>query len=161
MIKFSLICDSDHAFESWFSDGGSFDHQAERGLVACPVCDSPRIRKALMAPAVIGTKKSDAQPKTADAQAKDGGDSTSTPANVALIDDRHKRLRELAAELRQEIFAKTDDVGRRFPEEARAIHAGDAPFRSIRGQATTAEARALIDEGVGVLPVPPAPEDLN
>jgi hypothetical protein len=161
MIRFSLTCDSDHSFESWFSDGASFDRQAEEGLIACPVCDSLRIRKALMAPAVIGAKKADAQPKKADAEAKESGDSTPAPANVALVDDRHGKLRELAAQLRQEIFAKTDNVGRRFPEEARAIHAGDAPFRSIRGQATTAEARALIDEGVGVLPVPPAPEDLN
>jgi hypothetical protein len=152
MIKYSLICEDEHSFESWFSDSASFERQAGDGLVACPICHSPRVHKALMAPAVIGAKKADAQPKAPGEPA---------PANVALIDDRHRRLREMAAQLRQEIFAKTDDVGRRFPEEARAIHAGDAPFRSIRGQATTAEARALIDEGVGVLPVPPAPEDLN
>jgi len=159
MIRYSLICDRDHSFESWFADAAAFDRQAERGLVACPVCESPRVRKALMAPAVIGGKKAGDRSKAPDARANEGDGSA--PANVALIDDRHKRLRDLAAQLRQEIFAKTDDVGRRFPEEARAIHAGDAPFRSIRGQATTAEARSLIDEGVGVLPVPPAPEDFN
>ena len=159
MIRYSLICDRDHSFESWFADAAAFDRQAERGLVACPVCESPRVRKALMAPAVIGGKKAGDRSKAPDARANE--DDGSAPANVALIDDRHKRLRDLAAQLRQEIFAKTDDVGRRFPEEARAIHAGDAPFRSIRGQATTAEARSLIDEGVGVLPVPPAPEDFN
>jgi hypothetical protein len=152
MIKYSLICEAEHSFESWFSDSASFERQAGQGLVACPICDSARVRKALMAPAVIGAKKAGDPPKMTGEPA---------PANVALIDDRHRRLRDMAAQLRQEIFAKTDDVGRRFPEEARAIHAGDAPFRSIRGQATTAEARSLIDEGVGVLPVPPAPEDLN
>jgi len=150
MIKYSLQCESDHAFESWFADSASFERQVKRGLVACPTCNSSRVGKALMAPAVLGAKKSDN---------KTGGGPT--PANIALVDDRHQRLREMANELRQEIIAKTDDVGRRFPEEARAIHLGDAPFRSIRGQATTEEAKALIEEGVGVMPIPPAPEDLN
>jgi hypothetical protein len=152
MIKYALACDLDHSFESWFADSGSFERQRKRGLIVCPVCDSSRVHKALMTPAVVGAKKADPAP------APPG---ESALADVALVDDRHRRLREMANRLRQEIFAKTDDVGRRFPEEARAIHAGDAPFRSIRGQATGAEARALIEEGVGVLPVPPAPEEFN
>jgi hypothetical protein len=63
--------------------------------------------------------------------------------------------------LRQEIMANTDDVGTKFPDEARAIHEGDAPARSIRGQATPEEARALIEEGVGVLPMPFLPDEFN
>ncbi|SRR5579883_186955 len=151
MIKYSLVCDKDHAFESWFPDSESFDQLARRGLVACPECDSTRVGKALMAPAVVGGRK-----KVEAAVAAE-----SPPANVALVDERQRRLRELAKELRQEIMTKTDDVGRRFPEEARAIHAGEAPLRSIRGQATPDEARALLEEGVGVLPIPPAPDDFN
>lgn len=150
MIKYSLICEKDHAFESWFPDSASFDRLSAGGLVACPICDSARVGKALMAPAVVGAKKTDQAPSA---------ESAST--NVALIDEKHQRLRELVKELRQEIMAKTDDVGARFPEEARAIHAGDAPQRSIRGQATADEARALIDEGVGVLPLPQIPEEFN
>ena len=134
MIKYSLACERDHFFESWFDDSASFERQSESGLVACPTCESPRVRKALMAPAVIGAKKRDAAPNP---PAETGS------ANVALMDDRHRRLRELASQVRQEIFAKTNDVGRQFPEEARAIHTGEAPFRSIRGQATSAEAREL------------------
>jgi hypothetical protein len=150
MIKYALVCEKNHSFESWFPDSESFDRLARRGLVACPECDSTRVAKALMAPAVVGAKKAKA-PAAAEA----------APANVALIDDRQQRLRELAKELRQEIMTKTDDVGRRFPEEARAIHAGEAPQRSIRGQATVEEARALLEDGVGVLPIPQVPDELN
>jgi hypothetical protein len=149
MIKYSLTCEKDHSFDSWFPDSASFDRLAKRGLVVCPECNSSRVGKALMAPAVVGAKKRD-KPAAEPA-----------PANVALVDERHRRLREMAKELRQEIMAKTDDVGPRFPDEARAIHAGDAPQRSIRGQATADEARALIEEGVGVLPIPNIPEELN
>jgi hypothetical protein len=149
MIKYSLQCERDHAFESWFDDSASFERQIKRGFVVCPTCNSSRVGKAVMAPAVLGGKGFNKIPVE------------SAPVNVALVDDRHRRLREMANELRQEILAKTDDVGRRFPEEARAIHLGDAPFRSIRGQATTEEAKALIEEGVGVLPIPPAPEEFN
>jgi hypothetical protein len=149
MIKYSLVCEKNHSFESWFPDSAAFDRLASRGLVACPECSSARVAKALMAPAVVGAKKVD---KSVPAE---------PPINVALVDERRQRLRELARELRQEIITKTVDVGPRFPEEARAIHAGDAPERSIRGQATAEEARALIEEGVGVLPIPHLPEEFN
>jgi hypothetical protein len=157
MIKYALICEKSHSFESWFPDSESFDRLARRGLVACPECDSTRVAKALMAPAVVGGKKA----ARAEAQPAESQRAESAPANVALIDERHQRLRELAKELRQEIMTKTDDVGRRFPEEARAMHVGDAPLRSIRGQATVEEARALLEEGVGVLPIPQIPDELN
>jgi hypothetical protein len=105
-----------------------------------------------MAPAVVGGKKID---KAA------VGAPEAAASNVALVDEKHQRLREMAKALRHEIMTKTDDVGARFPEEARAIHAGDAPQRSIRGQATAEEARALVEEGVGFLPIPFIPEEFN
>jgi hypothetical protein len=149
MIKYALVCEKSHSFESWFPDSASFERLARRGLVACPECDSTRVAKALMAPAVLGAKKAQTPAEAA------------PPANVALVDERQQRLRDLAKELRQEILSKTDDVGRRFPEEARAIHAGDAPMRSIRGQASVEEAKALLEEGVGILPIPLVPDELN
>jgi hypothetical protein len=149
MIKYSLLCEKDHRFESWFPDSASFDRLAAGRLVTCPECHSSRIAKAVMAPAVVGAKKN-RKPSAEPA-----------PANVALIDERQQRLREMAKELRQEIMTKTEDVGPRFPEEARAIHTREAPQRSIRGQATAEEARALIEEGVGVLPIPHLPEEFN
>jgi hypothetical protein len=151
MIKYSLTCEKEHAFESWFPDSAGFDRLAKRGLVVCPECNSSRVSKALMAPAVVGAKKTEKPIPAAEP----------APANVALVDEKHQRLREMAKALRQEIMTKTDDVGARFPEEARAIHVGDAPQRSIRGQATADEAKALIDEGIGVLPIPFIPEEFN
>jgi hypothetical protein len=80
---------------------------------------------------------------------------------VALIDERQRALREAVRNLRREIEANTDDVGAKFPEIARAIHTGEAPKRAIRGQASRAEVEALLEEGVGVLPMPFAPDDFN
>jgi len=149
MIKYALVCDKDHSFESWFPSGDSYETQAKRGLIACPTCASIRISKAIMAPAIVGSQKP-------------GRNSEEAPsAPVALLDERQQRLREIARHLRQEIIANTDDVGTKFPEEARAIHEGDAPARSIRGQATPEEARALIEDGVGVLPLPFLPDEFN
>jgi hypothetical protein len=149
MIKYALACEKDHSFESWFPDSRSYETQARRGLIACPVCGSTRASKAIMAPAIVGGQKAERRPIEG------------APAPVALLDERQQRLREMARRLREEIVANTDDVGRKFPEEARAIHEGDAPARSIRGQATPDEARALIDEGVGVLPLPFLPDEFN
>jgi hypothetical protein len=150
MIKYALICDIEHTFESWFPSGDSYETQAKRGLIACPECGSVRVSKAIMAPAIVSglpMRKTKAE------------DAPSAP--VALLDERQQRLREMARRLRQEIVANTDDVGAKFPEEARAIHEGDAPARSIRGQATPEEAKALIEEGVGVLPMPFLPDEFN
>jgi hypothetical protein len=148
MIKYSLSCDKAHSFESWFPNSDSYDVQARRGLIACPECGSTRVSKAIMAPAIVGGEKR--QPRR-----------EAAAAPVALLDERQQRLREIARQLRQEIIANSDDVGTKFPEEARAIHDGEAPARSIRGQATAEEARALIEDGVGVLPLPFLPEEFN
>jgi hypothetical protein len=148
MIKYALSCDKAHSFESWFPNSESYDVQARRGLIACPECGSARVSKAIMAPAIVGGDKS--RPRQ-----------EANAAPVALLDERQQRLREIARQLRQEIIANSDDVGAKFPEEARAIHDGDAPARSIRGQATAEEARALIEDGVGVLPMPFLPEEFN
>jgi hypothetical protein len=150
MIKYALACEKDHSFESWFPDSDSYDAQARRGLIACPVCGATRVSKAIMAPAIVGGRK---QVRRLPAPP--------SAAPVALLDERQRRLREMARRLREEIVANTDDVGKNFPEEARAIHDGDAPARSIRGQATLEEARALLDEGVGVLPLPFLPDECN
>ncbi len=144
MIKFTLVCERGHEFESWFPDGADFDAQARRGLVQCPDCDSRKIDKALMTPAVVGRRRADepAQP-------------------VALIDDKQRNLRAAVTQLRRDIEAHTDDVGAKFPEVARAMHAGDEPTRAIRGRATVGEAQALLEDGVGVMPIPMLPDEAN
>jgi hypothetical protein len=149
MIKFALACDKGHSFESWFPDGAAYEKQTRRGLVACPECGSTHVEKAIMAPAVVGTVRAE----------RAEGETRSVP--VALVDERQRGLREAMRALKREIEAHTDDVGTKFPEVARAIHAGETPERAIRGQASRAEVKALIDDGIGVLPVPFAPEDFN
>ena len=148
MIKYALACEKGHEFESWFPSAAAYDAQARRGLVACPECSSTRVAKAIMAPAVVGA----ARANVASAEA---------PAEVALLDRRQRSLRDAVRALRREIEANTDDVGTKFAELARSMHAGETPERAIRGQATGAEVEALLEEGVGVLPLPAAPEELN
>ena len=148
MIKYALACDKGHEFESWFPSAAAFDEQARRGLVVCPDCSSNRVAKAIMAPAVVGAAH--ANPAAAEA-----------PTEVALLDGRQRALREAVRALRREIEANTDDVGTKFAELARSMHAGETPERAIRGQATGAEVEALLEEGVGVLPLPAAPDELN
>jgi len=149
MIKFALGCERGHEFESWFPDGAAFETQARRGLVQCPNCDSKRIAKAPMAPAVLGARRSGRARPTEE----------TTP--VALLDDKQRELRAALVALRRAIDANTDDVGVKFPEVARAIHLGEAPQRAIRGRATPAEAETLADEGIGLLPLPPLPGESN
>jgi hypothetical protein len=141
MIKFRLACDLGHEFESWFPDGGSYEEQARRGFVTCPECNSPRIAKAPMAPAIVSRGPA-AEP-------------------AALRDEKTQAARDALRRLRREIERRTDDVGDAFPQIARAMHAGEEPERAIRGQANLGEIKALLEEGVGVAPMPTLPEEAN
>jgi hypothetical protein len=143
MIKYALGCAEGHEFESWFPDSSAYEKLRKRGLVACPECGSTRVDKAIMAPAVVGADRAVVE----------------KPAEV--LDDKRRQAREIVARLRREIEANTVDVGPRFPEVARAIHQGDEPERAVRGQASAAEAKALIEEGVGVMPMPMLADELN
>jgi hypothetical protein len=158
MIKYALICDADHTFESWFPDSASYDKQVKRGLVACPICDSVKVSKAIMAPNVARKDK--------DRVAVANDDAASPPAaapaqNIALLDEQQQQLRGMIRELHEKIVANSDDVGENFPEEARKMHEGETPARSIRGKASFEEARELLEEGIPVLPIPDLPEERN
>ena len=158
MIKYALVCNKAHEFESWFRDSAAYDVQARRGLVACPVCNTIRVSKAIMAPSVAGTRDF-ARPDEGDAAAPAAA--PPPPAPVTLLDEKHQRLRKMIREVRAEIMANSDDVGRSFPDEARKIHEGEAPPRSIYGQASSEEIQELLEEGVGILPMPSLPEERN
>jgi hypothetical protein len=144
MIKYALGCAEGHSFDSWFPSSDAFEKQRKRGLVACPECGNIHVEKAIMAPAVVGAERTG------------GGKDIEVST-----DDRRRHVRESMRKLRREIEANTDDVGARFPQVARAIHDGDEPERAIRGQASLEEAKALIEDGVGVLPLPILADDLN
>lgn len=140
-----LGCPMGHAFEGWFGSRADFDSQRERGLVSCPQCGSADIERRLTAPRLnLGAAPAnEAAPAAAPAQSPSG---TALSPSVAAA----AGLRELMARVR----AHTEDVGPRFAEEARRIHAQEAPDRAIRGQATAREVVALLDEGIEVLPLP-------
>ncbi|HWH84460.1 MAG TPA: DUF1178 family protein [Burkholderiaceae bacterium] len=129
MKVLNLRCAHDHRFEGWFASEADFASQRERALIACPACDDAAIERLPSAPRLnVSSLRSDA------------------PADAAPARAQGRWLRKM-----REVLAKTEDVGERFPEEARRIHYGEAEQRGIRGQASRADADALRDEGIDVV----------
>lgn len=142
MIRYNLNCDNGHAFEGWFSSSDDFTRQVESHLIACPTCGSASVSKQLMAPAVSTARKKQARQALVMDQAR--------KETVAKLREMVKSIRENA-----------EDVGERFPEEARKIHYGEAEQRGLIGKATADEAVALLEEGIEIAPLPVIPEDAN
>ena len=159
MIRYSLRCERGHAFESWFQSSSAYEAQEKRKLVNCPVCGSPKVERAIMAPQIVSKKgRESAVPAPASpAAATDVTAPTSTPLLMA----QERELRAKLRELRDHIVKNADNVGERFPNEARKMHYGDIEHRPIYGEASPDEARSLIEEGVEVSPLPVLPEDRN
>jgi hypothetical protein len=151
MIKFALVCARGHEFQSWFRSSEAFDTQVKSGLVLCPLCQATEVTKAIMAPAIASWGEAERAKSPAQPQAQ----------KVALLDRHDLKSRAMIDAFRRRIFAEADDVGSRFAEEARKIHSGLVPGRAIHGQASIGDARALIEEGVPVLPVPSSPDEYN
>lgn len=139
MIRYSLTCAAHHDFESWFQSSTAYDRLAETGRVACPTCGSTAVRKALMAPAI---------------QAAGRGPE---PASPPAASPAPAEIERAIAELRKQVEQNSDYVGLNFAAEARRIHAGEAPERSIYGEARPDEARKLVEDGVPVAPLPFVP----
>jgi len=155
MIRYALRCERGHEFDSWFQSSSAYDSQHKRGLVACPVCDSTKVEKAIMAPRIARKGKSKSAPEPVAAPAED-------TASTSLVMAPHEReLLSKLKELRDHVLRNADNVGNKFPDEARKMHYGDIEHRAIYGEATAEEARALIDEGVEVAPLPVLPGDRN
>ncbi len=162
MIKYSLHCDIGHEFESWFASSDSFDVQVKRGFVTCPYCQSPKVTKAIMAPNVARKDREGATPVPAnDQQPANLPAPAAPPQGMALLNESQQQLRSMIRELHEKIVASSEDVGASFPEEARKMHEGDTPARSIRGTASFEDARALLEDGIPVLPIPDLPEERN
>ncbi len=142
MIRYELICDSGHDFEAWFSGSADFDSQRQRGFLACPTCGSVHVSKKLMAPSVTTGRQKEAMQALATDEAQ----------KQAMA-----KMREAVAAIR----ANTEDVGTRFPEEARKIHYGEAEQRGIIGEAKPDEALALLEEGIEIAALPVLPDDTN
>jgi hypothetical protein len=137
MIKYALACDQGHPFEGWFSESSDYDDQREQGQIECPFCGSRQIAKQIMAPAIVGTK------------AQTGG-IDATPQMRAM-------MMEAMGKVRAHVEQNFDYMGDRFASEARAIHEGRSEERGIYGEATPSEVKSLVEDGVPVAPLPPAP----
>jgi hypothetical protein len=139
MIVYDLVCTHGHRFEGWFASGDAFAEQRARSLVACPICNDAAIER-LPSARVNVSKSAPPAPPSSTAPSP-------SPAAAGLPAEMLGKLREMVKQ--------TENVGRRFPEEARRIHYDEAPARPIRGQASAEEAQALDDEGIAFSPVPP------
>lgn len=148
MIRYSLVCDNGHTFESWFQNSKASDGQLKRGLVACPVCDSAKVSKAIMAPA-IATKS-----------AKKNSEASGNQP-VTLLSEKEQETRKLLKALHEHVKKNSEHVGEEFPKLARQMHYEEIEARSIYGQAKPQEVRELLEEGVEVAPLPPLPEKGN
>ncbi|RYE31836.1 MAG: DUF1178 family protein [Hyphomicrobiales bacterium] len=160
MIRYALVCDSAHEFESWFASSASFEDQAKRGFVTCPVCNSPKVERAIMAPSVA---RSDLGPKGTGRvmEAPAAAAATSAPAPVVLISEKEQAFRDMVAALHRHVSENAEHVGKRFADEALKIHHGEADQRPIYGEATPDDARMLHEEGVEFLPLPRLPGSGN
>lgn len=136
MIRYTLTCANDHGFESWFQSAEAFDRLAASGRVACAVCGSTEVGKTLMAPVVRAARKADA------------------PEGERPLSAPRTQVEKAIAAMRRQIEENSDYVGLEFAAEARAMHEGTIPERSIYGEARADEAKRLIEDGIPVAPLP-------
>jgi hypothetical protein len=163
MIHYNLRCDRGHAFESWFQSSSAYEQQEKRKLVNCPICGSAKVERDIMAPRIVSKKSREraAEPAPVPAAASATSTEVTSPASTPLMMAPERELRAKLRELRDHIVKNADNVGERFPNEARKMQYGDIEHRPIYGEASPDEARALIDEGVEVSPLPVLPDDRN
>lgn len=143
MIKYRLICEQDHEFDGWFAGSDAFDAQVLANAVACPFCASTDVKKALMAPSVVTSKKRKSKPVGASGEAME-------------------RVQMFMSKVREHVETNFDYVGDQFADEARRIHYGETDAREIYGETTLDEANELVEEGISVAPLPGVnPEKAN
>ncbi len=135
MIQYSLKCENDHSFDSWFASADAYDKLADNGMVSCAVCGSTKVSKAIMAPRVRTTKGKEA------------------PVAPTLPTEK-SAAEQAMAEMRAQVEQNSEYVGTNFATEARSMHLGDAPDRAIYGEAKPEEAKSLIEDGIPVTPLP-------
>ena len=140
MIRYALSCAESHQFESWFKSADAFDELRSSRLVSCPVCGSNDVTKSLMAPGVAAKGNK------------------ATEATQAMSSGPDPKVMQAIRELREHVEKTSDYVGAKFAEEARAMHLGEKPERSIYGEVRPEEAKALRDDGIPAVPLPFTPK---
>ena len=173
MIRYALVCDRGHGFDSWFQNSAAYDKQLKRSLVTCPVCGSAKVEKAIMAPSLssssVRAEAAGPQPPGPSPVPPNPASPPLQPAPMPAIPPKtpvammapERELRQKLKELRDHITKNASYVGQRFPEEARKIHYGETEHRSIYGEASPEEARELHEEGIEFHPLPILPDDKN
>jgi hypothetical protein len=156
MIRYALVCDKGHDFESWFQDSAAYGKQVKRKLVACPLCRSSKVEKAIMAPRLSTSKK-----RVAAIETPVAAETPMAAAPVAMISPQEQEFRTKLKELREHLTKNADDVGPKFPEEARKMHYGETEHRSIYGVASPDDAKELAEEGIEFHPLPILPDERN
>ena len=141
MIRYDLVCENEHFFESWFKDSKTYQKQLEANEIVCPECSSCSISKSLMAPGI---------PKK-----------TNTKNGNVIANSSSSTLNNAIRKIRNEIKKNSEYVGDKFPEEARKIHYNEAEMRSIYGEASKKEITDLVDEGIDIIQIPEIPDDKN
>ena len=139
MIQYSLKCENDHSFDSWFASADAYDKLADNGMVSCFVCGSSKVTKAIMAPRVRTTKCKD-------------------EPSAPILPTEKSAAEQALAEMRKQVEENSEYVGTNFATEARSMHLGDAPERAIFGEAKPEEAKSLIQDGIPVTPLPFVPK---
>jgi hypothetical protein len=163
MIRYALHCDTGHEFESWFANSTAYDKQRKRALVTCPVCNSAKVDKAIMAPRLAQASVDRVERPTQQPSPPPAPVPVPVPpkAPMAMMLPPERELRQKLKELRDHITKNASYVGTSFPEEARKIHYGETEKRSIYGEASPDEAKELVEEGIEFHPLPILPDDQN
>ena len=157
MIRYALACDKRHEFEIWFKNSADYDRQRKRGLVTCPDCGSTKVEKMIMAPALGRSSKAIVAPPAE--PAAPAAPEASSP--VAMMSPQEHEFRKKLKELREHLTKNADNVGTKFPEEARKMHYGEIEHRSIYGEASPQDAKELAEEGIEFHPLPMLPDERN
>ncbi|MBZ4021259.1 hypothetical protein CKO11_02115 [Rhodobacter sp. TJ_12] len=169
MIRYTLRCDQDHSFESWFGSVEAFEKLHAAGMLVCAVCGSSKVEKALMTPSVRPARK--AGPPRAESESQELPSAQAAASNGAATGAKSKggetgrplsqpqnAAEEVLEAMRRVVEENSDYVGGNFAAEARAMHAGEKPERSIHGEAPLEEAKALLEEGIPVTALPILPK---
>ena len=146
MIQYTLKCAQDHSFDSWFQSADAYDKLMTAGMVTCALCGDTNVKKAMMAPRVRPANKAVSAPVE--------GTPSPLPSPSGPLSTPSSDVEKALADMKKHVEANSDYVGVNFAKEARAMHEGDTPERSIYGEAKPEEAKALIEEGIPVTPLP-------
>ena len=161
MKVLDLRCSHGHGFEGWFASEADYLDQRERGILVCPMCNDAQVTKTLSAPRLnlrssgtqtTQTNEVETTPNAAPSPSP-GLPALSDLANALTSDEGRQQLLKTWLEVSRKLVNNSEDVGKRFADEARKIHYGDAEERSIHGQASREEVRDLLDEGVEIMPL--------